>query len=367
MKKATVFLLLLALACTLTACSCKHEWQDATCETPKNCILCEETQGEPLGHSWQEATCEEPKTCSRCGSSEGEALGHSWADATCKAPKSCSVCGATEGEPSDHRYSTWEIGEEIMTRSCADCGTEESQSTDWNVFLQDLLGDRWICTEVESLNGPLDMYVYFPQTPFLEITEDRSIRFFNGTENNYGTAEYVHRMEKDGIRSDVFKVLEDGTPRLIFSHRVPVEAAESVEQIYANPGLGTFRFERETEEDARARQELVGSWTSVEKAYSGDSGYVEEPNNSYSITFRDDYGFTANVDGEQVEGVWSKEFLQEDERITRYVYRLKYVRDNRWVHISASICHFHDGSSPSTYSINFENEYTVYYTPEQST
>ena len=375
MKKLTAFFLIVSCTFLLTACGCKHEWQEATCETPKTCTLCKETEGDPLDHSWMDAACETAKTCvvcgategnalghdwadadcdmaktcARCGSSEGEALGHSWTEATCQAPKACSVCDLTEGDPSGHAYSTWEAGEETMTRHCADCGIEESQPTDWNVFLQDLLADRWICTEVESLNGKLDMYVYFPQTPFLEITEDQSIRFFNGTASNYGTAEYVHRMEKDGIRSDVFKVLEDGEPRFIFSHRVPVDSSELGEQIYGNAGLGTFKFERESEEDARMRQSLIGIWNSDKAEYS-------------SVTFRDDYSLTIEINGESVEATWSPSSYNEYETEISCSYYLRYLKDNRWEQFLATLSLYPDGKAPSL-RIMFDSE-SVYYTAE---
>ncbi len=80
-----------------TACSCNHEWKEATCTEPKTCSLCNATEGEALGHEWKDATCTEPKTCERCGETDGEALGHSWKDATCTEPKTCTVCGETEG------------------------------------------------------------------------------------------------------------------------------------------------------------------------------------------------------------------------------------------------------------------------------
>lgn len=60
----------------LSGCSCEHEWIEATCEEPKTCEKCGETEGEALGHSWIEATCTDPKTCEECGTIEGEALGH---------------------------------------------------------------------------------------------------------------------------------------------------------------------------------------------------------------------------------------------------------------------------------------------------
>ena len=86
----------------LVGCHMSHEWQEATCTTPKTCSVGGETEGEALGHTWVEASCAEPKHCSTCGETEGEALTHSWTEATCKEPKHCSVCGETEGNALDH-------------------------------------------------------------------------------------------------------------------------------------------------------------------------------------------------------------------------------------------------------------------------
>ena len=119
MKKTALFLLLLALICTLTACGCKHEWQEATCETPKTCSLCQETEGEPLGHSWVDATCEAPKTCTNCALTEGDALGHSWVDATCEAPKACTNCTMTEGEALGHQWNNADCQEEKVCTVCS--------------------------------------------------------------------------------------------------------------------------------------------------------------------------------------------------------------------------------------------------------
>lgn len=108
--KRKIFMLLPALACVLilTGCCFHSQWYAATCEAPKTCTECGETEGEPLGHSWVDATCTAPKTCSACHKAEGEALGHSWVDATTEAPKTCTVCAATEGERivTDPRFTT---------------------------------------------------------------------------------------------------------------------------------------------------------------------------------------------------------------------------------------------------------------------
>lgn len=79
-----------------------HEWQDATCTSPRTCSVCGKTDGVPLDHQWIAATCTAPKTCSVCGATNGKPSGHDWNKATCETPKVCSVCGETDGEPLGH-------------------------------------------------------------------------------------------------------------------------------------------------------------------------------------------------------------------------------------------------------------------------
>lgn len=43
-----VLVLLILLSLLLTGCSCKHEWRDATTETPKTCSICQKTEGERI-------------------------------------------------------------------------------------------------------------------------------------------------------------------------------------------------------------------------------------------------------------------------------------------------------------------------------
>lgn len=106
-KKLSVLMLLICCLLVLSGC-CSHEWYAATCEAPKTCSKCGETEGEALGHTWVDATCAAPKTCSTCHATEGAALGHTWVDATTEAPKTCIACAATEGERiiTDPRFTT---------------------------------------------------------------------------------------------------------------------------------------------------------------------------------------------------------------------------------------------------------------------
>ena len=107
-----------------------HSWKEATCEAPKACMVCGKTEGEALGHSWKAATCEAPKTCTVCGKTEGPALGHSWKAATCETPKTCTVCGKTEGEALGH---SWKVADCTHPKTCTVCGKTEGEA----------LGHQW--------------------------------------------------------------------------------------------------------------------------------------------------------------------------------------------------------------------------------
>ena len=66
MKKSLLTLLLASafaalLALSLSGCGHQHTWQDATCDTPKTCSECGETEGDALGHEVSIGKC------SRCG------------------------------------------------------------------------------------------------------------------------------------------------------------------------------------------------------------------------------------------------------------------------------------------------------------
>lgn len=125
MKRIVVLTAVFVLClCLLAGCSCKHEWQDAGCTTPKTCTKCQEVEGEALGHGWQEATCTNPKTCSLCALTEGDVLPHSWVEVSCAAPKHCSACALTEGEALAH---TWQEANYQRAQSCTVCGAEEGQ------------------------------------------------------------------------------------------------------------------------------------------------------------------------------------------------------------------------------------------------
>ena len=51
------------------------------------------------------ATCEEPAKCV-CGETSGVANGHQWEEATCTTPKKFEVCNKTEGQALGHKYNS---------------------------------------------------------------------------------------------------------------------------------------------------------------------------------------------------------------------------------------------------------------------
>ena len=158
-RKLIVTLLLVLCVLSLTACKCKHKtWLDATCDTPKTCADCGETEGTAPGHDWQEASCEIAKICNICGELQGDALGHNWEEATTEAPKTCTLCGLTEGEKivTDSRFTT--------------------EST------KDLYG-KWVCTvemdgdilNLEDFDGVLPINVHLAFTNDGRMTLNLSI------------------------------------------------------------------------------------------------------------------------------------------------------------------------------------------------
>lgn len=108
-KKIAIGLIMLFLIALMSGCCLVHDWEMATCTTPRICSKCGETEGEALGHVWLEATCESEKVCSTCGETEGEALGHVLTEANYQETAKCSVCGESVGEPLEADFEKYDI------------------------------------------------------------------------------------------------------------------------------------------------------------------------------------------------------------------------------------------------------------------
>lgn len=99
-----------------TEAECEHEWVDATCQEPKHCSKCGETEGTPLDHEWAEATFAAPKTCTLCGETEGERTQSYFEEHGVEvpdAPVSCTVDGLIHNRDNPEEFqkvvdTTWE-------------------------------------------------------------------------------------------------------------------------------------------------------------------------------------------------------------------------------------------------------------------
>ena len=109
----SVLCLIMFVFCSfaLTACGgdkdCSHKWGEwhvktnATCTEKgvkeRKCSDCNKKQTseiDVLGHDWEEATCTTPKTCDRCSETEGTTIPHRFTEQVVKAEtlKSVATC-----------------------------------------------------------------------------------------------------------------------------------------------------------------------------------------------------------------------------------------------------------------------------------
>ena len=89
-----------------------HDWQEATCETPKTCKRagCSATEGRPLGHDWMTGWMSDAgfhwHECLRenCGEKSGHAAHIPGPEATEAAPQTCTECGYVIAPALEHTH-----------------------------------------------------------------------------------------------------------------------------------------------------------------------------------------------------------------------------------------------------------------------
>ncbi len=114
---------LLFSSCANADGSCKHIFADADCMTPKICILCGVTEGEPAGHTGGKATCSSLAVCKKCGESYGEFTAHAPAedDGDCTTAIYCTVCNAVTTEAKAAHTPDEDDGNCLTAVYCTDC------------------------------------------------------------------------------------------------------------------------------------------------------------------------------------------------------------------------------------------------------
>lgn len=173
-----ILLLFVLVSVLLTGCCLRHDWDEATCENPKTCSKCDETEGEALGHFWVDATCEEPEYCSRCGAVQGEALGHVM----------------TEWE---------EVSDSVMRKTCEVCGEEQEQEIDRCILGTQKIVGRWYLDAVKAksddswsnIRGKVD---------WVEFYENGEMEYCIGKETGVGSYEYEKFRKNDTYDSYYF-------------------------------------------------------------------------------------------------------------------------------------------------------------------
>ena len=150
--------LLVVLSLSFVMCGCEeneavdeelHVWEAATCTTPRRCMKCGKTDGEPLGHDWEDATCLAPKTCRRCGKTEGEVSDHTWISASSTAPKTCSVCGKVKCEANEHK---WIEATCNAPKTCSVCGEVEGEALE-HVWSEATCTEARVCSLCGARDG----------------------------------------------------------------------------------------------------------------------------------------------------------------------------------------------------------------------
>lgn len=94
-----------------------HNYVDATCTTPKTCLDCGKTVGEPLEHYYIDATCEHGKMCYLCGLELSEKVDHNFTLPSCEQPSYCIYCKMSVGEALGHNYE-----HKTIDATCQDFG-----------------------------------------------------------------------------------------------------------------------------------------------------------------------------------------------------------------------------------------------------
>ena len=234
MKLFSRIITLFAASCLLicsSGCSCNHEFAKADCVTPKTCIKCGATEGEPLGHKWIEADCVNPEKCSVCGAVEGNPLGHTpgeWEKADeaiigGKVQRKCSVCGEiieTQYEEKGKKSSLDLFSSEGLALFCRDfmkrlaeylpegvavC-TDERNNPD-NMWFTD--GSMFSVMDIEDVSFPRYIRFWYADSKGFSDSqpyEEHIDAYFDTTDDFIGIAPYLFEaVDSEFVKTDRYK------------------------------------------------------------------------------------------------------------------------------------------------------------------
>lgn len=269
-----------------TEAECEHEWVDATCQEPKHCSKCGETEGTPLEHEWAEATFAAPKTCTLCGETEGEREQSYFEEHGVDvpdAPVDCTVDAVIYNQDNSEKFQRvvdclWEQ---------TDCYTEPAEEDGYQLVHLEL-----VCTLQMYYDVQQDVNYTAMLCNALAYDWYTGRKFPNRGMWGDDAFELVTTLEIDGVSYDV-------------SYIKDVQWDEE-DWVHDEKGNGTKKF-----------------WGNVSYVFKVPEGYdglvfAAVPEREYT-----------ELDTETVVGVEEAEYASLDEMDENYVDGIKYFRINR--------------------------------------
>lgn len=193
---------------------CKHDYQITAYTKPTctengsqtyKCVKCSDTYSENVpaaGHDWENATCTSPKTCKICQETSGSANGHDWKSATCKAPKTCKDCGETSGSIGEHAFDG---------STCTICG-QTNYSSD---------------AEIAQALKKIERYVKYIEINKDLIANEYDLYCLSGDLQYFNDA-HEHTLEINEYLKKVIEIFEDINSNHYFIKSIPSDCQECI-------------------------------------------------------------------------------------------------------------------------------------------
>lgn len=220
-KKITAGLAVLLLTVLLTGCSCDHEWIRATCQAPRTCSRCGETEGKVRAHEWASTACNAPEGCIVCGTMEGMELTHEW-QSDCKI---CIHCGHDE-RPADDRFPE-ALLEGLQQRWQLEAALKEDKDYVWTA-------EDW----ADCFNAEYSRLSTFREEKFQdEALEEAALRYIDSIESSlvalelFGTEDWEDAYHNDAYQDQTVALVDLNGLRPL---TVAEEYAENLEKMLHN-------------------------------------------------------------------------------------------------------------------------------------
>lgn len=172
-------------------------------ETETESETVSETETEHV-HDWDDASCKTPKTCKDCGATDGNALGHTGGTATCMGRAICERCGKVYGNIGNHIYTGEVIAPEYLSKpatmtspakyyySCITCGQRGTKRFDYGESTVGTLEKNYNAHFADGKDG--DGYLYF--TDPHPVNCDFNAAFWSGREERFETLAKLYSYSK---------------------------------------------------------------------------------------------------------------------------------------------------------------------------